>query len=237
MNEALTNRFIPMTGSNTSFRQDPRTIAGSPASWLDDLDVNLETQFLVPSGHSATLHHLLSLPPIRSLVGELPQLYFHDREEEAGLPEPLSLSQNGPLEWPSLEPDRLRGLADAYFDSTSSRFPLITRQLYDELQDRLLQHGPKEDLETAICLSVYALGCVARHTANLNDQHEDLGLEYSAVSLNIIMTKMFISLTPSLLLCQTLVLAALYFDCLGRPLHAWKMIHYAGQQFLQIFNL
>lgn len=226
-----------MRGSNASFRYDHRTTAGSPASWLEDLDVSIETQFLVPSGHSATLYYLLSLSPMRALIGELPQSHFHDHEEGAALPEPLNLSQRAPLDWPSLEPERLRGLADEYFNSTSSHFPLITRQSYEEIQDRLLQHGPKEDFETAICLSIYALGCMVSHTAALSSPHEDLGLEYFALSLRIIMAKMLTSLKPSLLLCQALVLAALYFDCLGRPLHAWKMIHYAGQQFLQIVNL
>lgn len=226
-----------MRGSNQSFLYDPRATAVSPASWLVDLDVSLETQFMIPSGHSATLHYLLSLPPIRALVGGLSQSYFQDHEEEAAFPEPLNLSQHAPLNWPSMEHDRLRGLAGAYFNSTSSHFPLITRQLYEEMRDRLLQHGPKEDLETAICLSIYALGCMISHMAALNSLHEDLGLEYFAVSLRITMAKMVTSLTPSLLLCQALALAALYFDCLGRPLHAWKMIHYAGQQFLQTVNL
>lgn len=237
MDEALTHPSVSMRGSNQSFRYQPRTTAVSTASWLQDLDVSLETQFLVPSGHSATLHDLLSLPPIGALVGKLPQSYFHDHEEETALPEPLNLTQHAPLDWSSLEPDRLRALADVYFNSTSSHFPLITRRLYEELQDKLLQHGPKDDLETAICLSICALGCIASHTANLNGRHENLGLEYFAVSLRITMAKMLASFTPSLLLCQALILAALYFDCLGRPLHAWKTIHYAGQQFLQIVNL
>lgn len=75
------------------------------------------------------------------------------------------------------------------------------------------------------------------HSITPADRHEDLGLEYFSVSMKIIMAKMMMTFRPSLLLCQALILAALYFDCLGRPLHAWKMIHYAGQQFLLIVNL
>lgn len=59
---------------------------------------------------------------------------------------------------------------------------------------------------------------------NLVDLHEELGLEYFCVALRILSAKLVTSFTPSLQLCQAFVLAALYFDCLGRPLYAWKMI-------------
>ncbi|KAJ4387211.1 hypothetical protein N0V93_007800 [Gnomoniopsis smithogilvyi] len=209
----------------------------SPASWLEENHARLETQFLVPSGHSATLCWLLSLQPIQTILGDLPRSYFYGLEEKIALPLPLNIFQPLPGDWSPLKADRLQELADAYFKNTSSHFPLLTRQHYEKLQERLLKHGPQQDLETAICFSVCSLGCVASQSENSTDPQDDLGLKYFAVSLRIIMAKLIMNFTPSLPLCQALVLAALYFDCLGRPLHAWKMIHYAGQQFVQMINL
>lgn len=224
-------------GSFPSFRSSPRLTAISPASWIEDNDTSLETQFLVPSGHSATLCWLLSLPHIRFVLGEFPKSYFYGLEEDTILPRPLDPFQTLPIDWPSLEPGRLQGLADAYFDNTPSHLPLLSRQYYEKLQETIFKNGPKQDLETVVCLSIWALGCMASYSENRADPHADLGLEFFAVALKLIMGKMVMTFTPSLLLCQAFVLVGLYFDCLGRPLHAWKMIHYAGQQFVQLVNL
>lgn len=207
-------------------------------SWQEENGFSLETQFLVPSGHSATLFWLLSLPTLRSVLGDFTKSYFYGLEEATALPGPLDPFQPFPLDWPALEPDRLRELADAYFDKTSSHLPLLTRQYYEELQEGLFARGLQRDLETAICLCVWALGCVASsaESEDLAGPDEDLGLELFALAFKIIMATLVLSFTSSIRFCQALVLAALCFDGLGKPLHSWKMIHYAGQQFLQVIN-
>lgn len=227
------------TSGFPSFRSSTGAIAASPASWQEDNDGRLETQFLLPSGHSATLVWLLSLPPVQFVLGDFPKSLFCTLEEDAALPPPLDPFQPFPVDWPSLKADRLRVLADAYFDNSSSHLPLITRQYYQELQESLFQNGLRQDLGTAMCLCVWALGSMASHldTEDMDDSHEDLGLDLFSVALKIIMAKMMLSFTPSLHFCQALVLAALYFDGLGRPLYAWKMTDWAGRQFLQIVNL
>lgn len=193
----------------------------------------------MPSGHSGTLCWLLSLPTLRAVLGDFPKSHFYELEEDIALPLPLDLFQPLPLEWPSLEPVRMRELADAYFDKNSSHLPLLTRHYYEELQGGLLSRGLQRDLETAICLCVCALGCVASNpdTGDLASPAEELGLELFAIALRIIMANLALRFTPSVQFCQALMLAALYFDGLGRPLHAWKMTHYAGQQLLQLIHL
>lgn len=193
----------------------------------------------MPSGHTATLAWLLSLPTLRSVLGDFTRSYFYGLEEETALPGPLDPFQPFPIDWPSLKSDRLRELADAYFEKISSQLPLLTRQYYEDLQEKLFLRGLQRDLETAICLCVWALGCVAcnAEAEDLTGLDVDLGLELFAIALKIITANLVSSFTPSLQFCQALVLAALYFDSLGRPLHSWKMMHYAGQQFLQLVTL
>lgn len=75
-----------------------------------------------------------------------------------------------------------------------------------------------------ISLCVWALGSSMRTSsdiANAATAYGDFGLGFFAIALKIIMAKMVFSFTPSLKSCQAFVLAALYFDGLGRPLHAW----------------
>lgn len=177
------------------------------------------------------------------MIGEFPRTYFCDLEQTNALPSPLNLIHPGQIDWPSLEPDRLRGLADAYFNEVSAHLPLLTRQTYESLKEGLLQNGPTQDVETAVCLCVWALGSLASHSSkvavpeDLVDPAQELGLQFFSVALRIIVSNMIWAFTPNLRTCQALVLAGTYFCYLGRPLHSYRMVHYAGQLFLEMVNL
>lgn len=210
---------------------------------LELLKSTYETQFLIPHGHSATLLGLLSLPALRCIVGDLPKSHFFDLEETDALPRPLDLFQSNPIHWPSLDDvEHLQGLADAYFSDVSAHLPLLTRQSYEEIQNRLLTAGPSQDVETAICLCVWALGSMARNALkpavpeNAVDLSQDLGIHFFSVALRIIVSKTVWALKPSPRVCQALMLAATYFSYLGKPLYSWRMIHFASQMLLGIFN-
>lgn len=204
-----------------------------------------DTQFLLPPGHSATLLRLLSLPPLRDIVGDLEPSYFFDLEESAGLPRHLDPTiQQAPVDGPSLEPDRLRALTDAYFNVVSAHIPLLTREYYNGMQDRVLQGGLGPHVETAICLCVWALGCIASSPSptstatvsrNLEKEPlESLGGQYFAAAMRIIVPKALLQLRPDTQICQALLLAATYLSYLGRPLHSWKMVQSAAQKILEI---
>lgn len=228
-----------------SNRSSPMIPAASPTSIvnrsLEGADISLEnSQFLIPSGHTTTLVWLLSLPSIRSVIGEFPGNYFYDLEEKTPLPRPLDLIQPMPAEFPSLEPGLLRRLSDAYFEEVSPHLPLFTRQYYQVLLDNFAENGPTEDIESAICLCVCALGCMSiRSTEVLMQfvgQAEDLELRLFQPALRIILSKAVWGFGSNIQICQALVLAGTYFSYIGRPLHSWKMIHYAGHKFLQLVN-
>lgn len=246
LSEALTGPYGSTTHSFPSIRSSPRVPAASPASAsnrsLEGADSHLETQFLIPFGHSATLAWLLSLPPIRAVIGDFPKSYFYSLEEDTALPQPLDLIEPIQVDWPSLEPDRLRALAESYFQEASAYLPLFTREYYNQLQDVFIQNGPTQDTGTAICLCVWALGYMASNSTKaavpqtLVDSSPDLGLQYFSIALRIILSKTIWGFTPNLQTCQALVLAASYFCYLGRPLHSWKMIHNAAHRFLEIIK-
>lgn len=242
---SLNGPYEPAHASLLSIRSSPVGQTGSPASvsnsLLEGTDTGLEnTQFLIPYGHTTTLAWLLSLPAIRSVIGDFPKNYFYELEENSPLPQPLDLVQPIPLDWPSLEPGLLRKLADAYFENVSSHLPLFTRQYYEVLLDGFLANGPTEDIKSAICLCVCALGCVSSQSTeiseHLSDHVENLGLRYFQPALRVILSKTVWGFRPSILACQALVLAGTYFSYFGRPLHSWKMVHYAGQSFLQLVH-
>lgn len=223
-----------------------RSLEGAP-------DTSLETQFLIPHAHTATLSWLLALPAVRAAVGCLPPSYFHDLEQAAPLPRPLDLTQPGPpLDWPTVAPDRLRGLADAYFREVSAHLPLFARQTYEALQDDLLRTpGPSRDVDAAVCLCVWALGCLASSSSSSSHSspassltettaaapEQDLGLEFFAVALRILVSRTVWAFAPSLRTCQALVLAATYFSYVGRPLHSYRMVQLAGQTFLDLVHV
>lgn len=239
-------RSSPLVPTATSPAISARSLEGADAA-------SLETQFLIPHAHTATLSWLLALPAVRSAVGDLPPSYLHDLEQATPLPQLLDLVQPGPpLDWPALDPDRLRRLADAYFCGVSAHLPLFARQTYEALQDDLLRApGPSQDVDAAVCLCVWALGCLASSSSSHAtaaaaappEQHlgpgpaQDLGLEFFAIALRIIVSTTVWAFTPSLRTCQALVLAATYFSYMGRPLHSYRMAHYAGQTFLDLVHM
>lgn len=243
---SLATSYGSVPASLRSILSSPQGSAASPASVsnrsLEGADSSLEnTQFLIPLGHTTTLAWLLSLPAIRSVIGDFPEDYFFELEENAPLQRALDLVQPTPLDWPSLEPGLLRKLSEAYFENVSPHLPLFTRQYYDVLLENFMDHGPKEDIESAICLCVCALGCISSPSTtvpeHLIDHAEDLGLSFFQPALRVILSKTVWGFRSSIQICQALVLAGTYFSYLGRPLHSWKMVHYAGQKFLQIVNV
>lgn len=231
-----------------SFRSSPQIPAASPLSAsnrsLEAADVSFENaQFLIPTRHTATSTWLLSLPAIQSVIGEFPSTYFHELEESTPLPLPLDLVNPEPINWPSFAPELLQELADAYFRDVSPHLPLFSRQYYESLQSDLLENGPTQDIETAICLCIWALGRVASQSTqaaipeNESQPAEDLGLSFFQPALRIILSRSLWGFTPNLRVCQALFLAGTYFSYLGRPLHSWKMIYTAGLSIAASYDL
>lgn len=224
----------------------PDMVAGSPASASNRSHeaINIDDgqgQFHIPYNHSTSANHLLTLPRVQSILGEFPRDYFYTLEESQPLPQPLDLLYNGPILWPRLDPSELARLVDIYFENVHPNYPLFQRATFKVWQHGLMTNGPDENLETAICLCVYALACAASpdtkgKSVEATMDEDAVGMRFFQPALRIILHRSIWGFQPNILICQALVLAASYFAHLGRPLHSWKLAYYASHKLQHLFE-
>ena len=243
----------PFSEANTfallSQNVSPQMVAASASvpnrlTLPEPLDARLDqAHFLIPRDHSTSANSLLDHAKIRSLLGEYPADYFYNIEETLPLPPALDTLRGGADDdWPSF-PDEavLESLADRYFVHVHPHFPIFTRQSFLKSQALFFEYGPQQTPETAICLCVYALGCLVspdEPTAGARLQHEcdSLALQFFQPCLRIIVQKSFWDFRPSIVMCQALVLCSAYFSLMGRPLHSWKMVYSASSKYMSILD-
>lgn len=223
----------------------PLIVPGSPGSvptrsQVTQPDAQIEhAQFLIPYDHTTSANSLLAWPRVKALIGDYPKDYFFTIEQILPLPKCLDLPNDLPEHLPALSPNVLESLAQTYFSVVHPNFPLFTYQEFRQWQGYLYEHGPENTAETAICLCVYALGCLAspsddRSDAAVRAKKDELGLQFFQPALRIIVRQTVWEFRPSMGICQALILAASYFAHLGRPLHSWKMCIYASQKFISL---
>lgn len=221
------------------------SLAGaSPASASSQSEGNLDadveqTQFLIPYDHSTSANSLLSWPRVKALVGDYPKDYFYTIEESLPLPNSLDPFHDEADHWPAMSPNILDSLAHNYFATAHPNYPLFTSQTFQDWHTRLYEHGPQGTPETAICLCVYALGCLVSPGENRTDEEvqskkDQLGLQFFQPALRIILRHTTWGFRPSMEICQALLLCASYFAHVGRPLHSWKMVYYASENFISL---
>lgn len=209
-------------------------------------DPHLENaQFLIPTDHFTSASSLFALPRVRNMVGEYPKNYFHDIEDALPLPQPLDIIQTSDIQWPSLErlgPQGLDALATAYFACAHPNYPLFTEQDFAGWRSHVFEHGLADTPETAICLTVWALGAVVPGDQpvplpmDIQAEKDQLGLTFFQPALRIILRFSLWGFKPNMTICQALLLAASYFAHLGRPLHSWKMVYFASLKFMFLFD-
>lgn len=192
------------------------------------------TQFLIPKDHATIASTLLALPRARRLLGDYPRDFFFRLEETLPLPGILGNVHDATQVWPSgLEPDVLDVLAMNYFRHVHPHQPLFTPQCFRLWQNALVQAQVVDEVTTAICFCVYALGTVCMLSEDTEDS-EGLGLEYFQPALRTILHHTIWGSRPNIAICQALLLAASYFSHLGRPLQSWKMAHFSSRIFLNL---
>ncbi|KAK7751544.1 hypothetical protein SLS62_006494 [Diatrype stigma] len=165
------------------------------------------TQFLIPKDHATIASALLALPRARRLLGDYPRDFFFQLEETLPLPGILSNVHDATQVWPSLEPDVLDTLAMKYFQHVHPHQPLFTHQSFRLWQDRLLQAQVMDEITTAICFCVYALGTICTLPEDAKAD-ETLGLEYFQPALRTILHHAIWGYRPNIAICQALLLAA-----------------------------
>jgi hypothetical protein len=206
------------------------------------VDAQIEqTQFLIPYDHSTSANSLLSWAGVRSFVGDYPKDYFFNIEERLPLPPTLDLLYDSPDrgQFPNLDANLVESFTQNYFSVVHPNYPLFSPQRFRELQAHLYEHGPKDKPETAICLSVYALGCLVSPSdtgvnGDVQTRKDQLALQFFGPALRIAIRRTIWGFQPTMEICQALILCASFFAHLGRPLHSWKMSLYASQKFMAL---
>ncbi|KAI1265604.1 hypothetical protein F5Y18DRAFT_426696 [Xylariaceae sp. FL1019] len=230
------SRSIHQLNSQPSHSPYSATLSDEVCRFMPlDMNTSLETtQFLIPQNHATVATTLFSIPQVRDLIGTYPRDYFTRIEEKLPLPRLLDDFQDGPLILPNLDQGCLDTLANDYFQYAHPHHPLFTRKTLGRWQAELLERQDTRSIRTAICLSAYALGTISSCHSENAEIPETLGLEYFQPAFKIIIKSVFLGFEPSIECCQALLLAASYLACLGRPLHSFKMIHFASRTFLRL---
>lgn len=217
----------------STYQQPSEYLASTSAGIDPQLD---SPQFLIPKNHATLPITLLSLPMVRDRVGEYPRDYFFEIEEKLPLPGLLGKLYDSPLVWPSINIETLDALTENYFRNVHPHHPLFTPAMFKTWHDELIQEKDMEEIGTAICFCVYALGTICSNTAGDYENDEALGLQFFQPALRIMLHKLVWEFRPSINLCQALLLAASYFAHLGRPLHSWKMAQFSSRMFLGLLE-
>jgi hypothetical protein len=256
--EEQSQRLSDIASSSTSptpqsvldpFKSSPRSLSATPAELSPILsrsggESSLQAEpahFLIPLEHYASANSLLSSPAVASLVGRYPQDYFYDIEEALPLPPQLDAMslENAPVSWPPLTINAVHTFTQNYFMLAHPNYPVFSQSTFDLMQGNMMEKGPTDSLNTAICYTVYALGCLVSRDREPGDSravHREkvtqLALQLFQPALRVILRRAIWGFRPNLEICQALVLTGSFFAHLGRPLHSWKMIYYSSFKYI-----
>ena len=222
---------MSMTGQQTS--------AGEPFTppWrFTGLSVDAATPesppLTIPVKHRTSSSYLLSLPAMKSLIGEYPPdlLYLH--ESKNALPDELSFDKLLGLQ-PQIELNNEVAdyLVSAFFSVAHPHHPILDEAEFREIYRRFKESGPNTTIESALCMVVLALGevCAAQPPSSPQQfGNSPPGTRYIQHAMPTLITQSSWSFSYSLLLPQALVLASVYFAYIVRPLHSWRLIYSAS---------
>lgn len=188
----------------------------------------------IPVQHRTSSNYLLTLPAVKSLIGENPPDLFYRLEARSPVPSVLSVENLMPFNPPLPPPDITRNEADelvaAFFATAHSNHPVLNQDVFRDTYNRFMSSTLNTSLESAQCLVVLAIGAVLQSLPD--DEHSFCetppGIMYMQQVLPTLILHSSWSFSSSLVLPQTLVLASLYFAYIVRPLQSWKLIQAAS---------
>ncbi|SCV51605.1 uncharacterized protein FFB14_12074 [Fusarium fujikuroi] len=183
----------------------------------------------IPAEHKTSSSYLLGLPAVKMLVGEYPTNLFFLLESQSSLPPELSPEQSqNPLPPFQIERSVLDHLVATFFSSVHVSHPVLDQAEFTGIYERFLDKGADSSTESALCMTVFALGAVSSQPiGSWNSQTSPSGTEYIKYALPTLMLRSLWLFSFDLTLAQALVLASVYFAYIVRPLHSWRLIYLA----------
>ncbi|RTE81931.1 hypothetical protein BHE90_003521 [Fusarium euwallaceae] len=192
----------------------------------------LNTTMAIPLSHSTTTGSLLRSAPAQALLGDYPQdIFLHvelGRSVSASLsltPKPLSQ-----VEIPIISRNEADELVHKFFNLVHRFYPILDEDEFRRTYDDAFTQGLAPNLATSMVLIVLALGSVSDAECDGSSTSWEPGSRFSSPAVSILLTVGLESFGGSLLLPQSLYLAAIYYSFLARPLPAWRLVHMASTE-------
>ena len=186
----------------------------------------------IPVKHRTSSSYLLTLPAIKSLIGENPPDLFFRLESQNPVPEALSLPNLPMGALPPAVLDLRRSEADElvgnFFATAHANHPLLDETEFQGVYEHFMRVGPDSSIECALCMVVLSLGAAASSPRSPRVADAPPGMKYMQHALPTLLSLSSWSFSTSLLLPQALVLASLYFAYIVRPLQSWRLIQTAS---------
>lgn len=205
----------------------------NPSPWLAEIknnsDMNLPPMSIPPE-HKTSSTYLLSLPQVRSLVGDYPPDLFFHLESNDNLPfESGCDSTRGPEKPCQIDEVQAAELVSAFFSSAHQQHPVLDENEFHGLYSRFLENGPDSSVESALCMVVLAIGEATITPADtLSLKSSPPGMRYMHHALPTLLHQSSWSFSFSLVLPQALVLSSIYYAYIVRPLRSWRMVYSAA---------
>lgn len=195
--------------------------------------------FGMPIGHRTNTSSLFTLSQLRKLVGIFPEDYFFLLEARRSIPESISLRMS-PISnsIPQLDRTVTDELVKNFFTLVHPWHPILDREQFRKDYNAVINEQPTPDQRSALCLVVFALGAIASKPMRSNGllKEEIPGAAFFEPAIHILVAAWMQSFDNDILLSQGLVLSAIYYMYLLRPLQGWRLIHMASTTIQQILT-
>ncbi|KAM0271438.1 hypothetical protein ACHAQH_009058 [Verticillium albo-atrum] len=124
----------------------------------------------IPVKQKTSSNYLLSLPAMRSLVGEYPNDLFFQLESKNEMPPELCFDGHPTATTPlQIDPDMDNHLVSVFFSTAHHDHPILDEEESQSTSDTFLEYGIDSSIESALCLVVCAVGAAASVTPALQD--------------------------------------------------------------------
>ena len=184
----------------------------------------------IPVKHNTSSSYLLSLPEMRALVGDYPPDLFFMLESRNPLPPELAFDGwLAPVPQVHIDRNITDYLVSTFFSEVSPCHPILDHGTFQEVYSQFLERGVDSSIESALCLTVFALGAAALASTDAEDcSSRPAGMEYMQSAIPTLLSLSSWSFSWNILLPQALVLAGVYFAYIVRPLQSWRLIYSAS---------
>ncbi|KAL1906576.1 hypothetical protein Sste5344_007587 [Sporothrix stenoceras] len=202
---------------------------------MDDAQDAHDVSLIIPVGHWTTTGNLLSLPQIKNLLGYYPPNFFLQLESSRANAVHAHVCESPAL--PTLDAAETDTLVDAFFAYVYPVFPVLDRDMFVPLYQKVLEQGLRAEPASALCLMLFALGKMAlldRESGSDTDStnsgtpaatDELRGIDYFAPAYRIATAEWGFCYEADHILPLALVHGALYLQYMNLPLQAWRMVH------------